>query len=42
MDEDGYGSIRIMLSWYVTEINLRWNNVKLWIVNILVWIGIWT
>ena len=34
MDEDGCDSIRIGLFWSVTNIDLRWNVVQWWIVDI--------
>ena len=41
MDEYVCGSNSISFFWYVNEINLRWNVVQLWIVDIFVWIGLW-
>ena len=42
MDEDGCDYSRIRLFWSVTKITLRWNFMQWWIVDIFVWIDIWT
>ena len=41
MDEDGCDSSRIRFFWYVTKINLRWNVVQSWIVDIFELYGLW-
>ena len=41
MNEDGYDYIRIRFFWYITKINLSWNVVQLWIVDIFELYGQW-
>ena len=42
MDEDRFGSSRISFSWSVTDINLRWNGMQWWIVDLFLGIGLCT
>ena len=41
MDDYGCGSSRIRFYWSVTWINLRWNVLKWWIVDLFIWIDLW-